>query len=176
MGMGRTTRKNLVVNRNGQFYGYVSDDSIRSWKRNVVFRDGAWWRVDNEGGNVINPTFGNYKPCICGVCGSYQNLTWHHILPKCYRMSNKISGSFKRKMVMMCQSHHEEYEILATRLKIYLIELSELRYTEHQLKYSLGVICRDMVRDASIAEFFLLQDFWEEHFINNMRPRFYETI
>lgn len=60
------------------------------------------------------------KENICVVCGEKEELTKHHIVPKCYRkhFPDEYKSRNSHDIVSICAKHHREYEVLSDKLKV----------------------------------------------------------
>ncbi len=63
------------------------------------------------------------KQNICVVCGSVENLTKHHTIPRCFRrhFPFSVKGYSSHDLVLLCAPCHEQYETHANLLKKKLI-------------------------------------------------------
>lgn len=88
------------------------------------------WYVSRGLAEVVSedpPTFMlNFKPAgvgsvpggplmrrnICVVCGCSDNLTKHHVVPKCYvkHFPRKYKDRNSKDILVLCRGHHSEYE------------------------------------------------------------------
>lgn len=70
-------------------------------------------------GNFNDNYYLSDKENICVVCGSCENLTKHHIIPKCFRkhFPLRIKGNSSHDLLLLCVECHEYYEIHASKLK-----------------------------------------------------------
>jgi len=68
---------------------------------------------------IINPYNICYKYNICVVCGYENNLTKHHVVPKCFRKHFKLKNKehFMHDVLLLCRDCHNKYEIKSNELK-----------------------------------------------------------
>lgn len=68
------------------------------------------------------------RPNLCVVCGIEENLTLHHIIPRCYRryMPEKYKSRNCFDVVCICHECHDAYERIATQHKTHLCRLFDI--------------------------------------------------
>jgi len=61
----------------------------------------------------------NIKLPHCEICGTLEQLTLHHVLPQeiSYYMPNADDYKKRATKVILCRKHHNQYEVLAAKLK-----------------------------------------------------------
>lgn len=77
-------------------------------------------------GNFADEYYLSEKANICVVCGSEDNLTKHHALPRCFRrhFPSYLKRYDSHDVLLVCRGCHERYEVFATELKKKLTENS----------------------------------------------------
>lgn len=70
-------------------------------------------------GNKFDDYYMQQMVNICVVCGSKDNLTKHHIVPRCFRdwMPDEIKNHSYHDVLLLCSEDHERYEEHALELK-----------------------------------------------------------
>lgn len=96
----------------------------------------------------LHPSFENYMSAVrrnrCVACGIVDNLTKHHIVPRCY--SKYFPSKFKKynfyDLVPLCISCHNTYEVSAQEYKTELMHKYNLKPNPHypfkSKKYSIA--------------------------------------
>ncbi len=70
-------------------------------------------------GHDLDPFYLSKKDNHCVVCGEKEDLTRHHVVPRCYRryFPDRIKNRNSHDVLLVCIPCHEEYEREASRLK-----------------------------------------------------------
>ena len=94
-------------------------------------------------GHKNDPFYTAEKKNVCVVCGSLDDLSKHHVVPKCYRkhLSNKYKAYASHDVLLLCTDCHHKYEEIAEKYKkdiskIYLDEYQIIKLKQiHALNY-----------------------------------------
>lgn len=74
--------------------------------------------------DVEDPYLTSAKESKCVVCGVIEDLTFHHVVPYCYR--RYFPKEFKKHssydILILCEKHHAEYEVEANKFKIKIFQ------------------------------------------------------
>lgn len=89
-------------------------------------------------GNHNHPYHMAPKENLCVVCGTTENLTRHHCVPRCFRKhfpdEHKINAS--HDVVVLCYECHSNYEVYASELKQTLIDMYGRESKQDELQQS----------------------------------------
>lgn len=82
------------------------------------------------------------KENICVVCGQNEELTKHHVLPRCFRkyFPNHIKNDNSHDVLLLCFRCHEAYEIHAYQLKMKIIGNKRVTYIRDEDKNKINAI------------------------------------
>lgn len=74
-------------------------------------------------GNYNDAYYLAEKENVCVVCGSQEDLTKHHALPRCFRkhFPSYLKRYDSHDVLLVCRLCHEQYEVHATELKKKLV-------------------------------------------------------
>lgn len=75
-------------------------------------------------GNANDPSGPMVRENRCVVCGNHESLTRHHVVPRCFRkhLPSRYKDRNCRDVLMLCITHHDEYESKAEELRDKLSE------------------------------------------------------
>jgi exonuclease 3'-5' domain-containing protein 2 len=74
-------------------------------------------------GVIDNPYYREPKENKCVVCGTTDDLTRHHVVPRCYRkhFPNDVKSFASHDVLAVCHECHEKYEASADLFKVELL-------------------------------------------------------
>ena len=111
-----------VYDRDGQFLYYASPRKCEMYLRKnlatVHGGDGIKLKFTPRGLDKFNlKYFRILKPECCVVCGTKDNITTHHVVPRCYRKHMPKEYVTSYDVLNVCKSCHETYERIADKMK-----------------------------------------------------------
>lgn len=118
-----------VLNNDGDLM-FRCDDRKANWYLHrglarTVAQDTIQLTFDPKGpGHVGDHFFLQEKINKCVVCGSFDNLTKHHVVPRVYRrfFTDELKSHSSHDVVVLCIKCHEDYEEHAFRLKLIIAQ------------------------------------------------------
>ena len=141
--MSFQTRKNPIYgniklyNQTGELLARISPK-----RANWYTEKGLAWKAIDDNGIILNFIAngpGVYqdeyllepKANMCVVCGKTEDLTTHHVVPRCFKrfFPLEIKERSSYDVVCLCSDCHEKYEIEAHKLKQEIAEIYGVSYT-----------------------------------------------
>lgn len=88
--------------------------------------------------------------CVC--CGSEENLTRHHVVPKCFRKHFPINykNHFNHDVLILCDSCHKKYTVIFQKYIESMTEFKNDKETIIKYKEIKGLAYR-LIRDKSLS-------------------------